>query len=82
MEIPNAAHICEARLPQQLFSELASERGFGVAMPHYVGDEVATDGILRPLREELLLAALIGGDSQIEIGQAQTQHTTWLQHPA
>ena len=82
MEIPNPAYICEARLPQQLFSELVSEWGLDVAMPHYVGDEVPTDGIPIPLREKLLPAALIGCDSQVEIGQTQAQHTTRLQHPA
>ena len=82
MVMPNSVHICEARLPQQLLRELVSERGVVVAMIHYLGDEVATDGIPRPLREKLLPAALIGCDSQVEIGQAQAQHTARLQNPA
>jgi hypothetical protein len=82
MVMPNPVHICEARLPQQLLRELVSERGVVVAMIHYLGDEVATDGIPSLHREILLPAALIGCNSQVKIGQAQAQHATRFQHSA
>jgi hypothetical protein len=81
MEIPNLANVCEASLPQQLLGELVCERGAVVAMVHYLGDEVATDGILIPHHEIILPAALIGCDGQVEVWQAQAQYAARLQHP-